>query len=51
MLNKPVIRVYTKTDLEAKINIPESDNVLKISSVSKDGFDILLNKVKSFLKV
>lgn len=51
MLNKPVIRVYTKTDLEAKINIPESNNVLKISSVSKDGFDILLNKVKSFLKV
>jgi len=36
MVNKPVIKVYTKTDLEAKINIPSEENILKISSISKD---------------
>lgn len=50
MVNKPVLKVYTKVDLEPKINIPESDDCLKISSISKDGFNTLLNKLKSFLK-
>jgi len=49
MVNKPVIKVYTKIDLESKINIPESDNVIKISSIYKQGFSELLNKTKSFL--
>jgi len=48
-LNKPILRVYTKIDLRAKINIPESDNIFKISSISSEWFDILLEKIKSFL--
>ena len=51
MVNKPVVKVYTKTDLSPKINIPEWDDILKISSVSKDWFDNLLVKVKSYLKM
>jgi hypothetical protein len=35
MVNKPVIKVYTKTDLRAKINISESENSTKISSIDK----------------
>jgi len=35
MVNKPIIKVYTKTDLEAKINIPENENIVKISSIEK----------------
>jgi GTP-binding protein Era len=50
MVNKPVIKVYTKTDLPNKIQIPENDNVLKISSQTKEWFDELLEKTKSFLK-
>ncbi len=50
MVNKPVLRVYTKTDLKPKITIPGWEDIQKISSVSKDGFDPLLKKVKSFLK-
>jgi GTP-binding protein Era len=49
LVNKPVLKVYTKTDLCTKINIPEKEDTLKISSISKDGFDILLNKIKSYL--
>ena len=51
MVNKPVVKVYTKTDLNPKINIPEWDDVLKISSISKEWFDNLLVKVKSYLKM
>ncbi len=50
MVNKPVIKVYTKTDLPNKIQIPENDNVLKISSQTKEWFDELLEKTKSFLQ-
>jgi len=50
MVNKPVIKVYTKTDLPNKIKIPENDNVLKISSQTKEWFDELLEKTKSFLQ-
>ncbi len=49
MVNKPIIKVYTKIDLESKINIPENNNVMKISSIYKQGFSELLNKTKSFL--
>jgi len=51
MVNKPVLKVYTKTDLKPKITIPEWDDIQKISSISKDGFDSLLKKVKSYLQV
>lgn len=51
MVNKPVLKVYTKTDLEPKINIPESEDCLKISSISKDWFVPLVDKMKSFLKM
>jgi len=45
----PVIKVYTKIDLKPKINIPNNDNIVKISSVTKDWFDKLLEKIKSYL--
>lgn len=45
----PVIKIYTKCDLPARINIPESDSVFKISSVSKVGFQELLNRIKKSL--
>lgn len=51
MINKPIIKVYTKTDLTPKIIIPEWDNILKISSISKDGFEMLIEKVKSYLQI
>ena len=50
MVNKPVIKVYTKTDLKPKIKIPSGDNIIKISSVTQEWFDKLLDKVKSYLK-
>lgn len=50
MVNKPVIKVYTKSDLKAKINIPEWENTIKISSLEKTWFDKLLEKTKSYLK-
>ncbi|MBF0914004.1 GTPase Era [Candidatus Gracilibacteria bacterium] len=48
--NKTVLKVYTKCDLKPKINISEDKNTLKISSISKQGFDELVEKIKSFLK-
>ncbi len=45
----PVLKVYTKSDLSSKISIPEWDNVFQISSVSKNGFDTLLSKIKTYL--
>lgn len=51
MVNKPIIKVYTKADLEAKINIPESENIIKISSISKIWFEKLLEKTKKHLQV
>lgn len=49
--NKPVLKVYTKCDLKSKINIPENENIVKISSVDKTWFPELIEKIKSFLKV
>ena len=45
----PVIRIYTKCDLPPRINIPDSDSVYKISSVSKEWFEELVSKIKSHL--
>jgi len=47
---KPILKIYTKSDLKAKITISSWENVIKISSVNKDWFEELLKKVKSFLK-
>jgi GTP-binding protein Era len=49
MVNKPVLKVYTKSDLPAKITVPSSENTLSISSISQDGFTELLDKTKSYL--
>ncbi len=46
----PVIKVYTKIDLQAKINIPKNENIVKISSLTKEWFENLLSKVKNYLK-
>jgi GTPase len=51
MVNKPIIKVYTKTDLEAKITIPDNENVVRISSIEKTWFEELLIKVKNHLQV
>jgi GTP-binding protein Era len=46
----PVIRIYTKSDLPAKISIPESENVYKISSITKNWFNELVTKIQSHLQ-
>lgn len=48
--NAPVIRIYTKCDLQAKITIPSGDNIFKISSVTQEGFDPLIAKIKENLQ-
>jgi len=45
----PILKVYTKIDQKPKINIPEKDDTIKISSLTKQGFDKLLKKIKEFL--
>ena len=45
----PILKVYTKIDLETKIWIPEKNNVFKISSTEKTGFDELLTEIKKIL--
>ena len=49
MVNKPVLKVYTKLDLKWRITIPEWKDSVEISSVDKRGFNELLEKVKTFL--
>ncbi len=51
LVNKPVIKVYTKIDLKSRIKIPEWDDIMRISSISKEGFNKLTQKVKSYLPV
>lgn len=48
--NVPVVRIYTKCDLPAKITIPSGDNVFKISSVTQEGFEPLIAKIKGNLQ-
>ncbi len=47
----PIITVYTKCDLHNKINIPEGENVAMISSIDQQGFENLLKKIRSHLKL
>ena len=46
----PVVRIYTKCDLEPKITIPDSENVFKISSITQQGFEPLIEKIKQNLQ-
>lgn len=46
----PVIKVYTKIDLQPRINIPKSESTFKISSINKTGFNELIEKIKTYLK-
>jgi len=45
----PILKVFTKSDLEAKIWIPKKNNVFQISSNEKTGFDELLWATKNIL--
>lgn len=47
--NNPIFRVYTKTDLQPKIDIPEWDNIFAISSVGEKWFDELMLAIKAKL--
>ena len=48
IVNKPVIKVYTKCDKKAKILIPKG--AFMISSLDKIGFKDLLKEIKKYLK-
>lgn len=48
-IKKPILEVYTKIDLATKIDISNGDNVIKISSVTKSGFEALIAKIKLYL--
>ncbi|USN57879.1 MAG: hypothetical protein H6767_06015 [Candidatus Peribacteria bacterium] len=48
-LQVPVVKVYTKIDLEPKIQIPIGTSQFPISSVTGEGMDKLLAHIRSFL--
>ena len=48
-INKPILKVYTKIDLPSRITIPSWEDIMKISSTTKEWFTDLLEKIKSFL--
>lgn len=50
-VKKPIIKVYTKTDLKPKITIPDNEHVFRIASLEKIGFPELLKKIKSDLPI
>ena len=45
----PILKIYTKRDLRAQIDIPEGDDIYEISSVTKWWFDPLMDKIKTVL--
>ncbi len=47
--NNPIFRVYTKSDLQAKIDIPDGENTFTISSVQEEWFDELMLAIKKLL--
>lgn len=51
MVNKPVIRVYTKADLPAKQTIPQDENIFSISSTTSIGFTPLMDAVKKLMPI
>lgn len=50
-INVPIIKVYTKLDLPSKIQIPNWDNIIKISSPEKLWFEGLIWKLKEKLPI
>lgn len=50
-INSPILKIYTKVDLEPKIDIPENTDIVKISSINKFWFEELLQKTKTFLNL
>ena len=50
-IKNPIVKVFTKLDLPSKIDIPTEDNVVKISSIEKAGFENLIEKVTSILPI
>lgn len=48
-VNKPIIKVFTKIDLKPRITIPESEDTIKISSITKDWFVGLIDKIKQII--
>lgn len=50
-INNPIVKVFTKLDLPSKIDIPMEENIVKISSTEKFGFEDLIEKVTSLLPV
>jgi len=52
LINKikvPIIKVYTKSDLKSKINLPKKEDIIKISSTTKEGFEKLIKKITEYL--
>lgn len=50
-IQTPILKVYTKLDLPSKIKIPLSEKQVKISSLEKQGFEELLQKIKNILPI
>ena len=50
-VKKPILKVYTKLDLPSRINVPEWEDTIKISSNRKEGFEGLLTAVKAQLSI
>lgn len=50
-VDKPIFKVYTKMDLESKINFEETDKTFKISSNKNLWFEELIRWVKNILPV
>ncbi len=48
-VHTPIIKVYTKLDLETKVQISEDELFVKISSLTKVWFQELLNATKKYL--
>lgn len=49
--HNPVFKVYTKTDLSPKIDIPTGEDIFTISSFEESGFDELMLAIKAQLPV
>lgn len=50
-INTPVLRVYTKRDLRARIDIPTGKDIFEISSEDKSWFTELVDDIKTRLPV
>lgn len=49
--SKSFIKVYTKSDLLAKIDIPKEEDIFYISSFNNDSLINLLDKIKTYLSI